>query len=121
MKYIPSGMPLDGQVPLPSEYSDEKQYITFTAGAGTKIVAAGAGTVSYVGDSAEYGHIVKVDHGNGYVSVYCDRSEPTVNENDDVISGTTLYVMSEDQEVLTYQISYEGDFIDPYTVMDING
>ena len=121
LKYIPSGMPLDGQVPLPSEYSDEKQYITFKAGTGTKIVAAGDGVVSYVGDSAEYGHIVKVDHGNGYVTVYCDKSDPTVNEKDEVIRGTTLFVMSEDQEVLTYQISYEGEFIDPYTVMDIDG
>lgn len=121
LKYIPSGLPLDGQVPLPSAYSDDRQYITFTAGAGTKVVAAGDGVVSYVGDSAEYGHVVKVDHGNGYITVYCDESEPTVSEKDEVIRGTTLFVMSADQEVLTYQISYEGEFIDPYTVMDIDG
>ena len=121
LKSIPSGLPLDGQIPVPSEYSDTNHYITFKASAGTKVVAAGDGVVTSVADSADYGHVVTIDHGNGYVTIYADSSDPTVNEKDEVIRGTTLFVMSSDSEVLTYEITYEGDYIDPYTVMDING
>lgn len=121
LKYIPSGFPLDGTASLPSEFSEQAQYVTFEAGFGTKIVATGDGTVTYVGEDAVFGHIVKIDHGNGYVSIYCDTSDVTVNEGDKVIRGTTLFIMNSDLEKLTYQISYEDKLIDPMTVMEING
>ena len=121
LEYIPSGLPLDGQVGVPSTYSKDKQYITFNTGTGSKVIATGAGTVSYVGESAEYGYVVKIDHGNGYISAYYDHAVPTVSEKDTVIRGSTLFVVDSDNDVLTYQISYEDQLIDPATVMDIDG
>lgn len=121
MQYIPSGFPMDGTVSLPTEYTEENRYVVFQAGYGTKVVASADGTVSYVGDDTKYGHVVKVDHGNGYVSVYMDVSDPVVSEGDRVIRGTTLFVMKNDTETLTYQILFNDELIDPMTVIEING
>ena len=74
-----------------------------------------------MGESAEYGYVVKIDHGNGYISAYYDHAVPTVSEKDTVIRGSTLFVVDSDNDVLTYQISYEDQLIDPATVMDIDG
>lgn len=121
MQFIPNGFPVDGTVALPTEYTPETQCVVFTAGIGTKVVASADGEVSFVGDDADYGYVIKIDHGNGYVSVYKDVSVPVVSEGDKVIRGTTLAVMSTEQETLTYQITFGGEFVDPMTVIEIKG
>ncbi len=121
MDHIPSGLPLDGQASPPSEYTEENQYITFNTGVGAKIVATGAGTVKSIFDDNRLGHVVQVDHGNGYISVYYSPSEPVVKEGDTVIRGTILYIVQGDTETLTYQITYNDKYIDPATIMRIDG
>ena len=121
LQFIPSGLPMDGTVSVPSEFTNENQFITFQAGYGSRVVASADGTVSYVGEDAEYGYVVHVDHGNGYISIYKDKSEPVVNKGDRVIRGMTLYVMKEEMELLTYQITYDGGLINPMTILEING
>ncbi|MCR5488343.1 MAG: M23 family metallopeptidase [Lachnospiraceae bacterium] len=121
LKAVPGGLPVDGAVAVPSPYSVEKQYITFMTGAGTKVVAAGEGHVSYAGESVEFGYAVKIDHGNGYVTSYYEDTPPSVKEGDLVKRGDMLYQIEEDNQTLTYQVSYEDQYIDPYTVMEIDG
>ncbi|MBQ9503695.1 MAG: M23 family metallopeptidase, partial [Lachnospiraceae bacterium] len=121
MDHVPSGLPLDGQASPPSEYTEEHQYITFNTGLGAKIVATGAGTVKSIYDDNSLGHVVQVDHGNGYISVYYSPSEPVVKEGDTVIRGTILYIVQGDTETLTYQITYNDKYIDPATIMRIDG
>ena len=65
--------------------------------------------------------MIKIDHGNGYVSTYKDISEPVVSEGDKIIRGTTLAVMSTEEEKLTYQITFGGEYVDPMTVIEIKG
>lgn len=120
-QYIPNGFPIDGAVALPSNYTEETHYVVFQTGFGTKIVASADGTVSYVGVDAELGNVVKIDHGNGYVSVYMNPSEPVVSEGDKVIRGSTLFTVKADDETLTYQILFNEQYIDPMTVIEING
>ncbi|MBO6137794.1 MAG: M23 family metallopeptidase, partial [Lachnospiraceae bacterium] len=121
MDHIPSGFPLDGQASMPSQYSEEHQYITFPTGMGAKIVATGAGTVVSIIDDNNLGHVLQIDHGNGYISVYYSHSDPLVKEGDSVIRGTTLYIVQGDTETLTYQILYNEKYIDPATIMRIDG
>ncbi len=121
LKAIPAGLPVNGVVALPSQYSAEKQYITFMTGGGSKVVAAGEGTVVYAGESVEFGYAVRIDHGNGYVTTYYEDTPPAVKEGVSVKRGDTLYVIEADNQTLTYQVAYEDQFIDPYTVMDIDG
>ena len=119
--YVPSALPLDSQA-LPSEYDKENKWITMDAAPGARVVATGAGTVNYAGESVEAGgYLVSVDHGNGYVSNYYCLSFPVVKENAKVDRGTALFLIGEDAGKLIYRIQYEGDYIDPYTVLNIAG
>ena len=86
------------------------------------MVAAGEGVVTYAGDSVEEGgYLVTVDHGNGYETDYYCKAAPIVKEKNEVTRGTTLFILDQDSGRLMYRIRYEGDFIDPYTVMNISG
>lgn len=120
LQSIPSALPLNSQA-LPSEYDKEKHWITVDAGAGTHVVATGDGNVTYAGESVEAGgYLVTVDHGNGYETNYYCQSFPVVTQGAAVTRGTTLYVIA-DTDKLIYQIKYEGEFVDPYTVLNIAG
>ncbi|MBQ8956671.1 MAG: peptidoglycan DD-metalloendopeptidase family protein [Lachnospiraceae bacterium] len=119
--YMPSALPLDSQA-LPSEFDKENKWITMDAAPGVRVVATGAGTVTYAGESVEAGgYLVSVDHGNGYQSNYYCQSAPVVKENAAVNRGTALFVIGNETDKLIYRIQYEGDYIDPYTVLNIAG
>ncbi len=121
LSYVPTFLPVSGTVSIPSPYTPENQYITFTTGDGSKVISAADGVVVYAGESVENGYSVKVNHGNGYETVYYEDNTPYVAEGMKVKRGDTLFQISGDSKVLKYQISYEGQFIDPYTIMDIDG
>jgi len=121
LNYVPTALPVSGVVSVPSPYSPEDQFITFTTGVGAKVVASADGKVIYSGESVEHGFAVRVDHENGYVTTYYEPSRPAVEEGKVVRRGDTLFEIEGEDQVLTYQISYEDAFIDPYTVMDIDG
>ena len=119
--YVPSALPLDSQA-LPSEYDKEHKWITMDAAPGVRVVATGAGTVVYAGESVEAGgYLISVDHGNGYVSNYYCQSFPVVKKNAKVDRGTALFLIGDEADKLIYRIQYEGDYIDPYTVLNIAG
>lgn len=120
LQAIPSALPINSGA-LPSDYDKEKHWITIDAAAGTHVVATGDGTVTYAGESAEAGGFrVTVEHGNGYETNYYCQSFPVVTQGAAVSRGTTLFAIV-DTDKLIYQIKYEDDFIDPYTVLNIAG
>jgi len=57
---------------------------------GTSVLAAAAGTVSFVG--TEYGYTMKIDHGNGYHTFYghLTANSNTVNIGDPVVAGRQI-------------------------------
>src|SRR5690606_11084533 len=53
--------------------------VDIAAPAGTPIVAAARGRVTYAGQNGDYGWMVEIDHGNGFVTRYAHmRSRPPV-------------------------------------------
>ena len=88
---------------------------------GSTIVSSGAGTVTQVAADVKYGNSISIDHGNGYVSIYRNQGDCLVHEGDEVTRGTTLYVVGESNTTLGYQLTYEGEYIDPETLIEING
>jgi murein DD-endopeptidase MepM/ murein hydrolase activator NlpD len=54
---------------------------------GTNICAADGGTVIYTGYSSSYGYLVKIDHGNGYVTYYAHCSSLLVENGQTVAKG----------------------------------
>ena len=120
-RYMPSGLPITGQISVPSRYSSQVEGITFTVGYGAKIVATGNGRVISVKTDAKYGYIVAINHDNDYVSYYCYNAQPFVSEGDEVTRGQTIYLTNDDATLLTYKITYQGNPVDPNAVLDTAG
>ena len=59
-------------------------------GYGTPIYAADGGTVIYAGWMSGYGYAVKIDHGNGYVTLYGHNSRLLVSAGDHVYKGQQI-------------------------------
>lgn len=133
-KNMPTGFPLSGTADM--EETEEtleldegevtRPMILFDASEGISVVASGAGVVSYMSEDYKYGYQVFIDHGNGYISVYRSGTTPKVNEGDEVVRGTLLYEMEEDDDneftdIMAYQIMKDGDYIEPTDVLEING
>ena len=60
------------------------------APSGTRIVAPGAGVVTATGDFFFNGNTVIVDHGQGFVTMYCHLSDISVEEGDEITTGQVL-------------------------------
>ncbi len=121
LNFLPSGLPVSGQISTPSDYSSEKENVSFSVGDGTKIVASGGGTVSSVKADSDYGYVVVIDHGNDYVSYYGYPTEPLVSKGTTVLRGTTLYTCTGNASTFVYKVTYQGKPIDPSTIMKIDG
>ena len=68
-----------------------------------------------------YLHCIRIDHGNGYNSLYRNDGEVMVKEGDEVVRGAILYVIGEDNTELGYQITYDEKYIDPMELINIDG
>lgn len=129
-KSEPSGFPLSGTATMTEANANEGAgegavaipMIIFEAAAGTKVIASGNGTVSYAGlDDTDYGNMIKIDHGNGYISVYRNAAEAKVSEGDEITRGTLLFEMGEGSTKLGYEIMYKEQFINPLEILEIAG
>jgi len=61
-----------------------------SAGSGAPIVAPRAGTIAATGDYFFNGNTVLVDHGQGFITMYCHMSEIAVEEGQQVATGDIL-------------------------------
>ena len=136
---IPSGFPLSGTASmtaavddlnsttvteLTDDNSDEatgNPIVLFYSPEGSSIIAAGTGTVISVTIDTKFGNAVTIDHGNGYVSVYRNASDPLVSEGNQIDRGDIIFVVGENSTTLGYQILQDGEFIDPENLIEING
>ncbi len=117
---IPTEFPLTSAASM-EEVTDGDPMCIFTSSDGTMVLATAGGTVIEVAEDTEYGNRIKIDHGNGYATIYRNKGEPYVKEGDEVVQGTTLYILGEDNKSLGYQIMYEEQLIDPMDVLKIEG
>lgn len=117
---VPTDYPLTGSASM-TVITDGDPMVEFTATEGSTVVAAGKGVVTAVEEDQVYGSRVVIDHGNGYVSIYRNKGESQVKEGDEVASGTTLFMVTEDNRQLGYQIKENDVYIDPTTIIAIKG
>ena len=72
--------------------------IDIPAKAGTAIKAPAEGLIVYVGARGEYGTVIDIDHGNGFVSrlTHCDKVQVKLNQR--VFSGEQIAVLAENDK-----------------------
>ena len=93
----------------------------FELQSGSQIMASGYGTVITVSSDTEYTNVVKIDHGNGYVSIYRCSLNVIVNEGDVVTRGDVLFETSGETVQFGYQILLNAEYINPSDVMELKG
>ena len=64
--------------------------IDIAAPRGTPVYAADGGTVTYAGWMSGYGYLVRIDHGNGYVTYYGHNSSLTASVGQHVYKGQQI-------------------------------
>lgn len=117
---LPKGFPLSGSATMKQAEEGDPMLI-FTASQGTNVITTGTGTVLSVDADTEYGIKIVIDHGNGYCSVYRNNGAELVKSGEQLGKGYILFTISEDNQQLGYQIMKDDQYIDPMTLIDING
>ena len=84
---------------------------------GTYIRAAGAGRVVEVGEDPTYGKFVRVDHENGYVTLYAHASDTSVELGEEVRKNEVIALSGDTGDStaphLHFEILFEGETVDP--------
>ena len=97
------------------------QLVVFGAQNDAKVMAAGSGKVVETAPDPEFGYMVRIDHGNNYITIYRYNDLPKIKEGDDVTKGQLLFEVGFASDRVGYQIMYDKEYIDPMDVMEING
>lgn len=88
---------------------------------GSKVIATGDGIVTFVGEDDLYGNIVKINHENGYVSIYRYDETPKIKQGDSVLKGQMLYEVTKNKGTFAYHILHENTYINPFDMIEISG
>ena len=136
---IPSGFPFSGTASLTSALDDPNEttvtkltdenkdtatgnpIILLESAAGNSVIASGSGTVLTVTTDVKFGNLVAIDHGNGYISFYRNAGDPLVSEGATIEKGAIIFVISDNNTTLGYQIQQDEQYIDPEELMEISG
>ena len=118
--HMPVGFPMSSSASL-EEGQGEEPMVRLNGTAGNSIIASADGTVVSVTTDSSYLHCIKIDHGNGYNSIYRNDGDVMIKEGDEVVRGAILFVIGEDNTELGYQITYDDRYINPMDLINIDG
>lgn len=118
--HMPVGFPMSSSASLEEADTDDPM-VKLNGTEGNSVIASGDGTVLSITTDTSYLHCIKIDHGNGYVSIYRNDGEAMVKEGDEVVRGAILYVIGEENTELGYQITYDERYMDPMELINIDG
>lgn len=117
---MPIGFPMTSSASM-EKVDGEEPMVKLTGTEPGSIVAAGNGVVDSITSDSSYLHCVRIDHGNGYTSIYRNDGDVMVREGVEIVRGSILYVIGEDNTQLGYQILYEDKYVDPMELLNIDG
>jgi biotin carboxyl carrier protein len=118
--HMPVGFPMSASASL-EEADTEEPMVKLNGTEGSSVIASGDGTVISITTDTNYLHCIKIDHDNGYISIYRNDGDAMVKEGDEVVRGAILYVIGEDNAELGYQVTYDERYIDPMDLINIDG
>jgi len=121
---IEFGWPVDG--PIASNFGRRHggwhAGIDIKADMGTPVRAVAAGTVSVSGWAPFYGRIIKIQHPNGFVTVYAHNNENLVRAGDDVRAGAVIATVGRSgrasAEHLHFEIRRDGMAFNPVYLLE---
>jgi murein DD-endopeptidase MepM/ murein hydrolase activator NlpD len=100
-----------------SDYSGPHPGLDVAVPIGTPIRAAGGGTVVEVGDDARYGRFVRLEHRDGYETLYGHASQILVKQGDKIPSGRTIALSGNTGQStaphLHFEVRQGGAAVDP--------
>lgn len=120
---FPSLYPSTGSGILVSSYSEEQPYLSISARSEGNVIAAGDGTVTSITSDDTYPQIIEISHASGHTTRYMCRQEAQLDTQEDaqVLAGDTLLTITTDETQLDYQVIFDGEPIDPLTVIEAKG
>ena len=99
---VPGGRPVEsGYISSffgkrPDPFTGETAFhagLDFAGAPGTRVLAAADGVISYAGKDRDYGKMIEITHGNGYVTRYAHNSSLLVEPGQTVRRGDPLALM----------------------------
>ena len=100
-----------------SDYSGPHPGLDVAVPVGTPIRAAGGGTVVEVGDDAKYGKFVRLEHRDGYETLYAHASQILVKHGDKIPSGRAIALSGNTGQStaphLHFEVRQGGAAVDP--------
>jgi len=81
--------------------------IDIRAEVGTPILAAAPGTVYFSGWQRSYGRLIKVEHDNGFVTLYAHNLQNFVEAGDRVEAGTVIGTVGRSGRATAYHLHFE--------------
>ncbi|MDD2433355.1 MAG: M23 family metallopeptidase [Clostridia bacterium] len=88
---------------------------------GAPIRAAGKGVVTFAGSKGNWGNMVLISHGFGYVSLYAHNSSLLVEKNDQVEKGQIIARLGSTGRCtgahLHFGIAKNGEWVDPLEIL----
>jgi murein DD-endopeptidase MepM/ murein hydrolase activator NlpD len=100
-----------------SDYAGRHPGLDVAVPVGTPIRAAGGGTVVEVGDDVRYGKFVRLEHRDGYETLYGHASQILVKRGDKIPSGRTIALSGNTGQStaphLHFEIRQGGAAVDP--------
>ena len=100
-----------------SDYSGPHPGLDVAVPVGTPIRAAGGGTIVEVGDDVKYGRFVRVEHRDGYETLYAHASQILVKQGDRIPSGRTIALSGNTGQStaphLHFEVRQAGAAVDP--------
>ena len=96
--------------------------VDFAGREGSDVVAVASGVVTWSGERYDYGEMVEVNHGNGYVTRYAHNAETLVAVGDTVKRGDVIALMGDTGRStgphLHFEVLQDGRKVDPLTVIN---
>jgi murein DD-endopeptidase MepM/ murein hydrolase activator NlpD len=100
-----------------SDYSGPHPGLDVAVPVGTPIRAAGGGTVVEVGDDAKYGKFVRLEHRDGYETLYAHASQIFVKQGERIPSGRAIALSGNTGQStaphLHFEVRQGGAAVDP--------
>ncbi len=131
ISYLPLGRPIPGKItsrygPRTDPLNKKKGFhsgVDIKGPYGQKILATADGTVTKSTVNGSWGHYIKINHGNGYLTIFAHMKKRLVKKGEKVIRGQTIGTVGSSGRStgphLHYELRLNNKPVSPHKFMNI--